>query len=197
MEKYLSALFSLWLCDFCSQEGGELVQSQEAAEQAHAASEGLRTVWRHSQWRCCRLHQEGAPPASMQPHRRFSDQCGQWALSFLTRGYVEIIRIITHWLKLLLLFQWIEGRFLKIFFSYFNLCRSAIASILFETRLGCLEKEIPPGTQDFINSVAKMFSNHVFVLMLPKWSRGILPYWGRYIEGWDGIFSFGEWQLRR
>ncbi|KAE8299611.1 Sterol 26-hydroxylase, mitochondrial [Larimichthys crocea] len=66
----------------------------------------------------------------------------------------------------------------------------AIASILFETRLGCLEKEIPAGTQDFINSISKMFSNNFVVMLLPKWSRGILPYWGRYIEGWDGIFSF-------
>ncbi|XP_027141554.1 sterol 26-hydroxylase, mitochondrial-like [Larimichthys crocea] len=72
----------------------------------------------------------------------------------------------------------------------------AIASILFETRLGCLEKEIPAGTQHFINSISKMFSNNFVVMLLPKWSRGILPYWGRYIEGWDGIFSFSEWQLR-
>ncbi|KAG7240529.1 hypothetical protein INR49_026813 [Caranx melampygus] len=65
-----------------------------------------------------------------------------------------------------------------------------IASILFEMRLGCLEKEIPAGTQDFINSIAQMFVNSMAVFMLPKWTRNILPYWGRYIAGWDGIFSF-------
>ncbi|KAM9347677.1 sterol 26-hydroxylase, mitochondrial-like [Symphorus nematophorus] len=66
----------------------------------------------------------------------------------------------------------------------------AIASILFETRLGCLEKEIPAGTQDFINAISKMFSNLFAVALMPKWSRSLLPYWGRYTAGWDGIFSF-------
>ncbi|XP_074550251.1 sterol 26-hydroxylase, mitochondrial-like [Halichoeres trimaculatus] len=67
-----------------------------------------------------------------------------------------------------------------------------IASILFETRLGCLEKEIPAGTQDFISSIAQMFSNNMAVAVLPKWSRTFLPFWGRYIAGWEGIFSFAK-----
>uniref|UniRef100_A0A674PJU0 Cytochrome P450, family 27, subfamily A, polypeptide 1, gene 3 n=2 Tax=Takifugu rubripes TaxID=31033 RepID=A0A674PJU0_TAKRU len=66
----------------------------------------------------------------------------------------------------------------------------AIASILFETRLGCLEEEIPTGTQDFINAISQMFSNNFQVFLMPKWSRGVLPYWRRYVAGWDGIFSF-------
>ncbi|KAM4608995.1 sterol 26-hydroxylase, mitochondrial [Polymixia lowei] len=65
-----------------------------------------------------------------------------------------------------------------------------ISSILFETRIGCLEQEIPAGTQDFIDSIAQMFSNSMTVVVLPKWSRNILPYWGRYIAGWEGIFKF-------
>ncbi|XP_035531952.1 sterol 26-hydroxylase, mitochondrial [Morone saxatilis] len=68
----------------------------------------------------------------------------------------------------------------------------AIASILFEKRLGCLEKEIPAGTQDFINAIAKMFSNDMIVMLTPKWSRSLLPYWGRYIAGWDGIFNLAK-----
>ncbi|CAK6963720.1 sterol 26-hydroxylase%2C mitochondrial [Scomber scombrus] len=67
-----------------------------------------------------------------------------------------------------------------------------IASVLFETRIGCLEKEIPAGTQDFINAIAQMFSNSFAVVLAPKWSRNLLPYWGRYIAGWEGIFSFGK-----
>ncbi|XP_004559199.3 sterol 26-hydroxylase, mitochondrial [Maylandia zebra] len=67
-----------------------------------------------------------------------------------------------------------------------------IASILFETRLGCLEEEIPGGTQDFINSIAQMLSYNIIVFILPKWSRNLLPYWGRYIAGWEGIFSFAK-----
>ncbi|XP_028249558.1 sterol 26-hydroxylase, mitochondrial [Parambassis ranga] len=67
-----------------------------------------------------------------------------------------------------------------------------IASILFETRLGCLEKEIPAGTGEFINAIGQMFSNSMAVVMTPKWSRNLLPYWGRYIAGWEGIFTFAK-----
>ncbi|MEQ2182702.1 hypothetical protein GOODEAATRI_024984 [Goodea atripinnis] len=36
----------------------------------------------------------------------------------------------------------------------------------------------------------EMFSNSMPVAIFPKWSRNLLPYWGRYIASWDGIFSF-------
>ncbi|XP_021434912.1 sterol 26-hydroxylase, mitochondrial isoform X1 [Oncorhynchus mykiss] len=65
-----------------------------------------------------------------------------------------------------------------------------ISSILFETRIGCLEEEIPVETQHFIDSIAQMFSYSLPVAMLPKWSRNILPFYGRYIAGWEGIFKF-------
>uniref|UniRef100_A0A3P8WV04 Cytochrome P450, family 27, subfamily A, polypeptide 1, gene 4 n=1 Tax=Cynoglossus semilaevis TaxID=244447 RepID=A0A3P8WV04_CYNSE len=67
-----------------------------------------------------------------------------------------------------------------------------IASILFETRLGCLQKKIPAGTQDFINAIGQMFTNSVPVMMTPKWSRHMLPYYHRYIGGWEGIFDFAR-----
>uniref|UniRef100_A0A7N6FEI4 Cytochrome P450, family 27, subfamily A, polypeptide 7 n=3 Tax=Anabas testudineus TaxID=64144 RepID=A0A7N6FEI4_ANATE len=74
----------------------------------------------------------------------------------------------------------------------YRLSLEGIASILFETRLCCLEKEIPAGTQDFINSIAQMFSNSMAVVVTPKWSRSVLPYWKRYIAGWEGIFIFAK-----
>ncbi|XP_068428764.1 sterol 26-hydroxylase, mitochondrial [Clinocottus analis] len=67
-----------------------------------------------------------------------------------------------------------------------------IAAILFETRLGCLENEIPAGTADFIDAISQMFSNNMAAFLTPKWSRNLLPYWGRYIAGWEGIFSFAK-----
>ncbi|XP_063069559.1 sterol 26-hydroxylase, mitochondrial [Engraulis encrasicolus] len=65
-----------------------------------------------------------------------------------------------------------------------------ISSILFETRIGCLEESIPKETQDFIDSIAKMFTYSMPVVLTPKWSRNILPFWNRYIAGWEGIFKF-------
>ncbi|KAJ8247069.1 hypothetical protein GJAV_G00258410 [Gymnothorax javanicus] len=67
-----------------------------------------------------------------------------------------------------------------------------ISSILFETRIGCLEKEIPQATQDFINSIIQMFSYSMMVVIMPRWTRKILPFWDRYIAGWEGIFKFSR-----
>ncbi|KAJ1184111.1 hypothetical protein NDU88_000921 [Pleurodeles waltl] len=67
-----------------------------------------------------------------------------------------------------------------------------ISAILFETRLGCLEEKIPPETQHFIDSIAQMFKNNIYVMMLPTWTQGILPFWTRYLDGWDTIFAFGK-----
>ncbi|XP_026127283.1 sterol 26-hydroxylase, mitochondrial-like [Carassius auratus] len=67
-----------------------------------------------------------------------------------------------------------------------------ISSILFETRIGCLEKEIPAETQDFINSIGQMFTYSMPVVFLPNWTRNYLPFWQWYIDGWDGIFKFAR-----
>ncbi|XP_066542044.1 sterol 26-hydroxylase, mitochondrial-like [Hoplias malabaricus] len=72
----------------------------------------------------------------------------------------------------------------------YHFALEGISRILFETRIGCLENTIPPETQDFINSIATMFTYNTPVSLLPKWTRNYLPFWGRFISGWDGIFKF-------
>ncbi|KAK7877929.1 hypothetical protein WMY93_031405 [Mugilogobius chulae] len=37
-----------------------------------------------------------------------------------------------------------------------------------------------------------MFSNSPYVIVLPKWSRPLLPFWQRYNAGWEGIFTFAK-----
>ncbi|XP_077584973.1 sterol 26-hydroxylase, mitochondrial [Stigmatopora nigra] len=68
----------------------------------------------------------------------------------------------------------------------------SIATILFESRLGALEKDVPSSTLRFIDAISTMFSNSLAVVALPEWSRNFLPYWRRYIAGWDGIFAFAK-----
>lgn len=68
----------------------------------------------------------------------------------------------------------------------------AICYILFEKRIGCLERSIPQDTATFVRSVGLMFQNSLYATFLPKWTRPLLPFWGRYLEGWNTIFSFGE-----
>ncbi|KAL6484501.1 hypothetical protein MHYP_G00065460 [Metynnis hypsauchen] len=65
-----------------------------------------------------------------------------------------------------------------------------ISRILFETRIGCLENNIPAETQDFINSIVQMFTYSMIESILPSWTRNFLPFHGWYISGWEGIFKF-------
>uniref|UniRef100_A0A8C8SJ99 Cytochrome P450 family 27 subfamily A member 1 n=1 Tax=Pelusios castaneus TaxID=367368 RepID=A0A8C8SJ99_9SAUR len=67
-----------------------------------------------------------------------------------------------------------------------------ISYILFETRIGCLEREIPMETKRFIDAIGLMFKNSIFATVLPRWTRGLLPFWNRYLGGWDIIFAFGK-----
>ncbi|XP_063285354.1 sterol 26-hydroxylase, mitochondrial-like [Pelobates fuscus] len=67
-----------------------------------------------------------------------------------------------------------------------------ISYIVFETRIGCLDKQTPPETQTFIDSIGQMFKNSVYVTYLPVWTRRFLPFWDLYLEGWDNIFEFGR-----
>ncbi|XP_074047442.1 sterol 26-hydroxylase, mitochondrial [Macrotis lagotis] len=75
---------------------------------------------------------------------------------------------------------------------FYLLSLEVISYILFEKRIGCLKSSIPPETEIFLRSVELMFKNSVYATFLPKWTRGYLPFWDRYLEGWDNIFSFGK-----
>ncbi|XP_073490455.1 sterol 26-hydroxylase, mitochondrial-like [Aquarana catesbeiana] len=66
-----------------------------------------------------------------------------------------------------------------------------ISYILFETRIGCLEKKIPPESQKFIDSIGAMLKYSVYVGILPAWTKNVLPYHKLYLENWDNIFNFG------
>lgn len=68
----------------------------------------------------------------------------------------------------------------------------AISFIVFETRLGCLEKMVPKESQDFINSVGNMFYYFLFVIMIPKWAGRFLPFHNKYTAAWDTIFSYAK-----
>ncbi|KAI7807783.1 sterol 26-hydroxylase, mitochondrial [Triplophysa rosa] len=64
-----------------------------------------------------------------------------------------------------------------------------ISSILFETRLGCLQEEIPTDTLRFISAVNDMLTLSETVLFFPRWSRGILPFWKRFVQAWDELID--------
>ncbi|KAA8579434.1 hypothetical protein FQN60_006527, partial [Etheostoma spectabile] len=73
----------------------------------------------------------------------------------------------------------------------------AISSILFETRLGCLQEEIPTDTLRFIAAVNTMLTTSDTVLLLPRWSRAVLPVWRRFVQAWDDLYDVAQTLIDR
>ncbi|XP_078454419.1 sterol 26-hydroxylase, mitochondrial-like isoform X2 [Lampetra planeri] len=64
-----------------------------------------------------------------------------------------------------------------------------VTTVLFETRMGSLEDAVPKETQDFIRAIESMMSTTVHVTVLPRWTRPLLPFWGRFVQAWDVIIN--------
>lgn len=62
-----------------------------------------------------------------------------------------------------------------------------ISAILFETRLGCLQEDVPEDIMQFINAINNMFTLSELVVLLPRWSRTFLPLWKRFFQAWDDL----------
>lgn len=39
------------------------------------------------------------------------------------------------------------------------------------------------------------------VILLPRWSRGVLPFWKRFVQAWDDLYDVGmslqKWKISR
>ncbi|KAK5619743.1 hypothetical protein CRENBAI_008090 [Crenichthys baileyi] len=77
---------------------------------------------------------------------------------------------------------------------FFNYAMEGMATILYESRLGCMEKNIPKETQDYISALHLMFSSFkttMYAGAIPKWLRPIIPKpWKEFCLSWDGLFRF-------
>lgn len=79
---------------------------------------------------------------------------------------------------------------------FFKYAMEGVASILYETRLGCLEDEIPKMSQEYIKALHLMFSSFkttMYAGAIPKWLRPVLPKpWEEFCSSWDGLFRFSQ-----
>ncbi|XP_042558756.1 sterol 26-hydroxylase, mitochondrial isoform X2 [Clupea harengus] len=67
-----------------------------------------------------------------------------------------------------------------------------ISSVLFETRLGCLQEEIPADTLRFIAATSAMLRLSETVLFLPHWTRAVLPFWRQFVQAWDDLYDVAQ-----
>uniref|UniRef100_A0A8C0GW79 Cytochrome P450 family 27 subfamily B member 1 n=1 Tax=Chelonoidis abingdonii TaxID=106734 RepID=A0A8C0GW79_CHEAB len=74
-----------------------------------------------------------------------------------------------------------------------DLIRACISSVLFDSRIGCLEPEVPKETETFIRSINRMFVMTLLTMAMPKFLHHIFPKpWKIFCESWDYMFAFGE-----
>uniref|UniRef100_A0A3Q0QV11 Cytochrome P450 family 27 subfamily A member 3 n=1 Tax=Amphilophus citrinellus TaxID=61819 RepID=A0A3Q0QV11_AMPCI len=67
-----------------------------------------------------------------------------------------------------------------------------ICSVVFETRMGCINEVVPKETQKFIFSVGEMFRLSPIVILFPKSFWPYLPSWKKFVATWDHLFKVAE-----
>ncbi|XP_053327313.1 cytochrome P450 27C1 [Spea bombifrons] len=79
---------------------------------------------------------------------------------------------------------------------YFKYSMEAVATILYECRLGCLDNEVPKQTLEYIEALELMFSmfkTTMYAGAIPKWLRPFIPKpWREFCRSWDGLFKFSQ-----
>ncbi|KAG7477403.1 hypothetical protein MATL_G00069310 [Megalops atlanticus] len=68
-----------------------------------------------------------------------------------------------------------------------------ISSVLFESRIGCLDPQVPPETERFIQSINTMFVMTLLTMAMPGWLHRIFPKpWDTFCQCWDYMFQFAK-----
>ncbi|XP_071336833.1 cytochrome P450 [Trachinotus anak] len=67
-----------------------------------------------------------------------------------------------------------------------------ICSVLFETRMGCMNEVVPEETQKFIFSVGEMFRLSPVIVLFPKSTWPYMPFWKQFVATWDHLFKVAE-----
>ncbi|KAG8559963.1 hypothetical protein GDO81_017504 [Engystomops pustulosus] len=79
---------------------------------------------------------------------------------------------------------------------YFKYSMEAVATILYECRLGCLNQRVPQQTLEYIEALELMFSmfkTTMYAGAIPKWLRPFIPKpWEEFCRSWDGLFKFSQ-----
>ncbi|XP_058025774.1 25-hydroxyvitamin D-1 alpha hydroxylase, mitochondrial [Ahaetulla prasina] len=77
--------------------------------------------------------------------------------------------------------------------EFYKFGLEGISSVLFESRIGCLEPKVPEETEKFISSINTMFVMTLLTMAMPKFLHQIFPKpWQKFCESWDYMFAFAK-----
>ena len=67
-----------------------------------------------------------------------------------------------------------------------------VGHIVFDTRMGCLEPQLPPRVQEYINSINTMMTSSIMLIVGEQFHFKIgSPIWRKHKKAWDKIFELG------
>ncbi|KAL1279262.1 hypothetical protein QQF64_025935 [Cirrhinus molitorella] len=77
-------------------------------------------------------------------------------------------------------------------------CGGRISSVLFESRIGCLDPVVPVETERFIQSINTMFVMTLLTMAMPQWLHRLLPKpWETFCGCWDYMFQFAKGHIEQ
>uniref|UniRef100_A0A8D0GMR5 Cytochrome P450 family 27 subfamily B member 1 n=1 Tax=Sphenodon punctatus TaxID=8508 RepID=A0A8D0GMR5_SPHPU len=77
--------------------------------------------------------------------------------------------------------------------EFYKFGLEGISSVLFESRIGCLEPEVPKETETFIDSINTMFAMTLLTMAMPKFLHRVFPKpWQTFCQSWDYMFAFAK-----
>uniref|UniRef100_A0A8C6ZMY1 Methyltransferase 1, tRNA methylguanosine n=1 Tax=Nothoprocta perdicaria TaxID=30464 RepID=A0A8C6ZMY1_NOTPE len=82
--------------------------------------------------------------------------------------------------------------------EFYKFGLEGISSVLFGSRLGCLEPEVPRDTETFIRSINTMFVMTLLTMAMPRALHRLFPKpWRTFCEAWDYMFAFAKGHVDR
>ncbi|KAK9966094.1 hypothetical protein ABG768_003223 [Culter alburnus] len=82
--------------------------------------------------------------------------------------------------------------------EFYRFGLEGISSVLFESRIGCLDPVVPVETERFIQSINSMFVLTLLTMAMPQWLHRLLPKpWDTFCRCWDYMFQFAKGHIEQ
>lgn len=86
-----------------------------------------------------------------------------------------------------------QGLVTDIASEFYRFGLEGISSVLFESRIGCLDPVVPEETERFIQSINTMFDMTLLTMAIPNWLHQLFPKtWNNFCQCWDYLFDFAR-----